>query len=104
MLKRYRYRAYPAGEQTRAASRLFGCTRVVFNDALITRERARRAGTPIPTRSDLSAALTAAKHTPERTFLAEVSAVPLQQSLADLDKAYRNFFDSITGKRRGRKA
>ncbi|MCK0091712.1 transposase [Rhodococcus sp. F64268] len=103
MLKRYRCRAYPTGEQHRALSRLFGCCRVVFNDALAARESARRAGRPIPSKGELSAALTAAKATPERAWLAEVSSVPLQQSLADLHRAYANFFDSHTGKRKGRK-
>ena len=36
-----------------------------------------------------------------RPWLREVSAVVLQQSLADLNRSYRNFFDSFTGKRRG---
>lgn len=103
MLKRYRYRAYLTGGQAVAASRLFGCTRVVWNDALAVRECARRNGEHVPNRGELSAALTAAKRTPERTWLTEVSSVPLQQTLADLDRAYRNFFDSITGKRKGRK-
>ncbi|MEE2060507.1 RNA-guided endonuclease InsQ/TnpB family protein [Rhodococcus artemisiae] len=103
MLKRYRYRAYPSGEQQKSLSQLFGCCRVVFNDALAARESARKAGTPIPGKSELSAALTAAKTTAERAWLAEVSSVPLQQSLADLHRAYANFFDSRTGKRKGRK-
>ena len=34
--------------------------------------------------------VTLAKQTPERAWLGEVSAVALQQSLADLDRAYRN--------------
>ena len=42
-----------------------------------------------------------AKAVPERAWLREVSAVVLQQALADLNRAYRNFFDSITGKRKG---
>ncbi|MGW1810252.1 RNA-guided endonuclease TnpB family protein [Streptomyces sp. NPDC002078] len=33
----------------------------------------------------------------------DVSAVVLQQSLRDLDTAYKNFFDSVRGKRHGRK-
>ena len=103
MLKRYRYRAYPDGRKAKALSRVFGCARVVFNDALAAREAARRAGDPVPTRAELSAALTAAKRNEARAWLAEVSAVPLQQALADADRAYRNFFDSLRGKRKGRK-
>ncbi len=103
VLKRYRYRAYPTKYQARALSRVFGCVRVVFNDALAAREAARTGGEPIPTRAQLSAAMTAAKRTEGRAWLAEVSAVPLQQALADVDRAYRNFFDSLTGKRKGRR-
>ncbi len=42
----------------------------------------------------MSARLTEAKAVPERAWLREVSAVVLQQALADLNRAYRNFFDS----------
>jgi transposase len=48
--------------------------------------------------------ITQAKRTIERGWLAEVSAVVLQQSLRDLDTAYKNFFDSLKGNRKGRKA
>jgi putative transposase len=47
--------------------------------------------------------ITAAKRTPERAWLAEVSTVPLQQALRDCHAAYRNFFDSLKGKRAGAK-
>jgi putative transposase len=47
--------------------------------------------------------ITQAKRTPERAWLAEVSAVVLQQALADLNTAYRNFFDSLSGNRKGPK-
>ncbi|MEU4408150.1 transposase [Streptosporangium sp. NPDC023963] len=47
--------------------------------------------------------ITQAKQMPERTWLGEVSVVILQQALADLNTAYRNFFASLSGKRRGRK-
>ncbi len=38
---------------------------------------------------------TEAKRTPERAWLAEVSAVVLQQSVADLHRAYRNYFAAL---------
>jgi putative transposase len=86
-----------------ALARLFGCARVVFNDALRARSAAHQAGLTYPTNAELSARLTAAKRTPERAWLNDVSAVPLQQSLADLNAAYRNFFDSRYGTRTGPK-
>ena len=103
MLLRYNYRVYPAPGQRQALARAFGCARVVFNDALRAREAAYQAGEPYLTDAQLSARLTAAKTTPERSWLNEVSAVVLQQSLADLNNAYRNFFASLKGKRTGPK-
>jgi putative transposase len=47
--------------------------------------------------------ITQAKNTEERTWLGEVSCIPLQQSVADLDVAFKNFFNSCKGKRKGRK-
>jgi len=91
---RYNYRLYPAPGQRSALARAFGCTRVVFNDGLAVRQGAHKAGLPYPTDADLSARLTAVKATPERAWLGEVSAVILQQSLADLNIAYRRFFES----------
>ncbi|WP_157871747.1 helix-turn-helix domain-containing protein, partial [Frankia torreyi] len=100
MQLRYSFRLYPSVGQRVALARAFGCARVVYNDALSTRETARAAGLPFPKSGDLSKMLiTEAKWTPERAWLAEVSAVVLQQSLRDLDTAYRNFFDGLKGKR-----
>jgi transposase len=101
---RYRYRLYPSRGQQQALARAFGCARVVFNDALAARQDAHQAGLPYPTDAELSARLTAAKATPERAWLGEVSAAVLQQALADLNAGYRNFFASLNGRRRGRKA
>ncbi|MFO5491357.1 MAG: hypothetical protein ACLBM6_02160 [Cuspidothrix sp.] len=47
--------------------------------------------------------ITQAKKTAEREWLSEVSNIPLQQSVADLGVAYKNFFDSLNGKRKGKK-
>ena len=59
---------------------------------------------PFPTdAAAVEGVITEAKQTPERAWLGEVSAVVLQQALADLNTAYRNFFASLTGKRKGRK-
>lgn len=103
MQLRYNYRVYPAPGQQAALARAFGCARVVFNDGLRVRHVAREAGLPYVSDGELSKrVITEAKKTPERTWLGEVSAVVLQQALADLNAAYRNFFDSLTGRRKGR--
>jgi putative transposase len=86
-----------------ALARAFGCARVVFNDGLRARDETHKAGLPYLTDAELSRRLTLAKRTPERAWLNEVSSVVLQQALRDLNTAYRNYFASITGKRRGPK-
>lgn len=103
MQLRYSFRLDPTPAQRRALGRAFGCARVVFNDAIAARRTAHQNGDPYPTDAALSKALTAAKKTPEREWLGEVSAVVLQQALADANRAYRNFFASIRGERKGRK-
>ncbi|WP_346535099.1 transposase [Micromonospora sp. DPT] len=104
MQLRYNYRVYPTPGQQASLSRAFGCARVVFNDGLRARQQAREAGEAYLSDGDLSKrVITQAKQTPEREWLGEVSAVVLQQALADLNVAYRNFFTSISGKRQGRK-
>ncbi|MEU2301173.1 RNA-guided endonuclease TnpB family protein [Streptomyces antibioticus] len=100
MWLRYSFRVYPSAGQRTALARAFGCARVVYNDALRAREAARSEGKPFPKTGDLSKELiTQAKTRPERAWLGEVSAVVLQQSLRDLDTAYRNFFAGLKGKR-----
>jgi Helix-turn-helix domain len=44
MQMRYRYRLEPTPAQLRMLARVFGCCRVVFNDALRVRDEAYRAG------------------------------------------------------------
>ncbi|HEY2675041.1 MAG TPA: transposase [Rugosimonospora sp.] len=102
MLLRYKYRLYPDTAAREALTRSFGCARVVFNDGLRARQRAWENGEKYLSDGVLSKqVITQAKGTPERAWLGEVSSVVLQQALADLNVAYRNFFASISGKRKG---
>ncbi len=104
MQLRYSFRLYPDPGQRRALAQAFGCARVVFNDAVRAREEARAAKQPFPKVAELSKRLiTEAKRTVERSWLGEVSAVVLQQSLRDVETAYRNFFASLKGDRKGPK-
>ena len=100
MKARYQYRFYPTDQQQRSLAQLFGCCRVVWNDALaICKQTEKKAKS-----AELQKlVITQAKKTPERAWLSEVSNIPLQQSVADLDTAFKNFFDSCKGKRKGRK-
>jgi len=61
-------------------AQLFGCVRVVWNDALA----ASKASEKYPGYNVLSSALTLVKKTEAREWLKDVSSVPLQQSLKNL--------------------
>lgn len=100
MKSRYQYRIYPTDQQRKLLAQLFGCVRVVFNDALLVCKSSEK----LPKNSELQKiCITQAKKTEERRWLSEVSNIPLQQSVADLGVAYKNFFDSLSGKRKGKK-
>lgn len=108
--RRYRERAYFARDPITAASqrvavaKTFGCVRVVYNDTVAARREAYRNGDRFPSDAALMKRLiTDAKHTPDRQWLSEVSPVPLQQAVRANGVAYRNFFDSVSGKRQGPK-
>ena len=100
---RYRYRIYPAPGQQQALARVFGCARVVYNDSLRLREQCRAAGEKISDTEVQRRVITLAKQAPERTWLGEVASVALVQACQDARRAYRNWFDSLSGKRKGRK-
>lgn len=100
---RYRYRVNPEPGQVQALARVFGCARVVFNDALRARDTAHQAGEKISDTEIQRQVITVAKDTPERVWLAEAPSVALVQACNDARRAYRNWFDSLAGKRAGRK-
>ncbi len=100
MKARYQYRFYPTHQQRQSLAQVFGCVRVVWNDALAICKQSEK----LPSANDLQKrVITQAKKTQQRGWLATVSNIPLQQSVADLGVAYKNFFDSLKGKRKGKK-
>ena len=103
MKQRYRYRLYPHPHQQLALAKAFGCARVVWNDALAKSRELYAAGgkTSYPLLAKLC--ITQAKQTPERSWLSGPSNVVLQQSVRDLDQAFRNWWANLKGKRKGPK-
>ncbi len=98
MKARYQYRFYPTDQQRQGLAQLFGCARVVWNDALALSKASKYPGY-----NSLAKSLTLSKKTEERRWLNDVSSVPLQQSLKQLEVAYKNYFDSLKGKRKGKR-
>lgn len=103
MIRRLRQQAYLNGSQSRQAAKLFGCCRVVYNDYLTEASRQHAANGKVDLSLAVKTVTTLAKKTPERAWLAEVSAVPLQQSVRNAQTAWNNYFASLNGSRRGPK-
>lgn len=100
MKARYQYRIYPTDQQRKELDLLFGCVRVVWNDALALCRNSEK----LPSNVELQKiCITQAKKTKEREWLTQVSNIPLQQSIVDLGVAFKNFFESRNGKRKGAK-
>jgi putative transposase len=92
MQKAFKYRFYPTAEQESLLRRTMGCVRLVYNKALDARtsgwyERQERIGFV-----ETSSMLTGWKKQEDLDFLNEVSSVPLQQGLRNLQKAFTNFW------------
>jgi putative transposase len=100
---RYRYRIYPSPGQQQALARAFGCARVVYNDYLRVRDECRAAGERISDTEVQRRVITLAKLTPERAWLGEVASVALVQACQDARRAYKNWYDSLIGCRKGPK-
>ena len=101
--KTYKFRIYPNNTQEVLLNKTFGCTRFVFNHMLAERKETYER------LKDDKVALKSHKYTTEKQYkqefewLSEVDSIAVQQARVDLEVAYKNFFDSITGKRKGRK-
>lgn len=100
MKLRYNYRIYPTQPQIDRLAQLFGCTRVVWNDALAL---CKVSGGYIKPSNLQKICITQAKKREDRQWLSDVSNIPLQQSIQDLGVAFKNFFESKSGKRKGQK-
>ncbi|MFS8097345.1 transposase [Lentzea alba] len=101
MLARYRYRIEPTEVQRAMLARTFGCTRVVYNDAVRCRMEAFRTGERLSPTEVQRRVITAAKTTESRAWLCEVASVALVQSVRDAHRAFSNHVDSLRGKRKG---
>lgn len=99
----YRYRIYPSPGQQQALARVFGCARVVYNDCLRLRDEYHARGKNISDTEVQRRVVTLAKLAPERAWLSEVASVALVQACQDARRAYRNWFDSLNGTRKGPK-
>lgn len=95
MKKGIKFRAYPNKEQQSIINRTLGCCRLIYNKGLAMRNEAYENGTKIGY-NQTSAMLTELKKTADYSFFKEVDSIALQQSLRDLDRGFKNFFEKRT--------
>ena len=88
-------RLYPNKEQSEYLNRLLGCCRFVYNNCLEYKKTRYENDKLNTSDAEVSKHLTEIKN--EFTFLKDVHSKVLQQSLRDLSKAYKNFFNSGKG-------
>jgi len=92
MLDSLKVRLYPNKEQQTALAKSFGCCRFVWNYYLEkTNTQYRETGKEL-NYNEMAAYLTQLKRQPDYLFLQEVTAATLQQSLKNLESAFKNFF------------
>ena len=95
MERGFKYRIYPNESQRDQIARTIGCCRFVYNRALDVKKTAySETGKSIAT-NDLIKMIPAWKRDPETSWLAQVDSMALQQSIRDLDRAYKNFFRRV---------
>lgn len=95
MERGFKYRIYPNESQRDQIARTFGCCRFVYNRALDVKKTAySETGKSIAT-NDLIKMIPAWKRDPETSWLAQADSMALQQSIRDLDRAYKNFFRRV---------
>lgn len=89
----YKYELRPTGEQQRLMRRFAGSCRFVFNKALAAQRARYEQGEQKLGYAGLCKTLTGWRNDAATAWLSESPIHPLQQSLKDLERAYRNFFE-----------
>ena len=90
MEKAYKFRFYPTKTQIKKLNSVFGCVRYVYNHFLSLKQELYKIEKKSLSYSECSKELTVLKK--EKEWLKDVDKFSLQNSLKDLDRAYKNFF------------
>ncbi|MCS1052096.1 transposase, partial [Escherichia coli] len=82
----------PNGQQERDMRRFAGACRFVFNRALALQNENHEAGNKYVSYTKMASWLIEWKSHPDTQWLKDTPSQPLQQSLKDLERGYKNFF------------
>ena len=88
----YQFQLKTNGAQARQMRRFAGSCRYVFNAALALQQVRYKAGENKLSYADLCSHLLSLKHNEQTAWLKEAPSQVLQQTLKDLERAYKNFF------------
>jgi putative transposase len=103
ILRAYKIRIYPNQEQCNRFAQSFGAARWIFNHFLYENKTRFQNGEKHLSSFDCNKIITQLKKETETSWLKEVDDWVLKNSSSNLDQAYKNFFTSISGKRKGPK-
>lgn len=90
MLRAYKYRLYPNGEQKEYFAKTFGCSRLIYNLMLSDRIKSYEENKNLDIKKIKYP--TPAQYKKKYDFLKEVDSLALANEQMNLDKAYKNFF------------
>ncbi|AIC11700.1 RNA-guided endonuclease InsQ/TnpB family protein [Xylella fastidiosa] len=106
-LQAFKFQLKPNGQQERDMRRFAGACRFVFNRALALQNENHEAGHKHVPYTKMTSWLIGWKYDADTQWLKEAPSQPLQQSLKDLECAYKNFFQKRSAfprfKKRGQK-
>ncbi|MDY9199650.1 transposase, partial [Escherichia coli] len=91
-LQAFKFQLRQDGQQERQMRRFAGACRFVFNRALALQNENHEAGNKYIPYAKMASWLVEWKNATETQWLKDAPAQPLQQSLKDLERAYKNFF------------
>ncbi|EBV3278152.1 IS200/IS605 family element transposase accessory protein TnpB [Salmonella enterica subsp. salamae] len=91
-LQAFKFQLRPNGQQERDMRRFAGACRFVFNRALALQNENHEAGNKYISYTKMTSWLVEWKNATETQWLKDSPSQPLQQSLKDLERAYKNFF------------
>jgi len=92
-LQAFKFELRPNGQQQREMRRFAGSCRFVFNKALALQKERHDAGEKRIGYAGLCKLLTEWRNSPEIGWLADAPVHPQQQTLKNLERAYKNFFE-----------
>ncbi|EPA6917682.1 RNA-guided endonuclease InsQ/TnpB family protein [Escherichia coli] len=91
-LQAFKFQLRPGGQQEREMRRFAGACRFVFNRALALQNENHEAGNKYIPYGKMASWLVEWKNATETQWLKDAPSQTLQQSLKDLERAYKNFF------------